>query len=148
MRVREIMSSSPVCCDPQSSLEDVAKLMVEHDCGDIPVVESGNSGRPIGMITDRDITCRTVAQGRNPLELHAADCMSSPVITVTPDTVIEDCCRTMEAHQIRRVAVVDEAGSCCGVVSQADIARAARPKLAAEVVKEVSRPGSTPSRIG
>jgi CBS domain-containing protein len=148
MQVREIMSKDPVCCDPDSSLREVARLMVEHDCGEIPVVEGGNRGKPVGVITDRDITCRTVALGRNPLELTARDCMSSPVITVTPDTIIEDCCRTMEQHQVRRVPVVDETGDCCGVVSQADIARNASKTLAGEVLKEVSRPSSTPSRIG
>jgi CBS domain-containing protein len=148
MQVREIMSKDPVCCDPQSSLRDVARLMVEHDCGEIPVVERGNRGKPVGVITDRDITCRTVAQGRNPLELTASDCMSSPVIIVTADTVIEDCCRTMEQHQVRRVPVVDEAGECCGVVSQADIARKGPKTLLGEVLKEVSRPTATPSRIG
>jgi len=56
MRVREIMSSSPVCCDAQSSLLDVARLMVEHDCGEIPIVDAGDSGRPIGVVIDRDIT--------------------------------------------------------------------------------------------
>jgi CBS domain-containing protein len=148
MRVRELMTDYPVCCDPQMLLGDVARLMVDHDCGDIPVVESGTSRRPIGVITDRDIVCRAVAEGRNPLELRAEDCMSTPVISVTPDTDIEDCCRAMEEHQIRRVPVVDEAGSCCGVVSQADIARAGSRKLAGEVVKEISRPTSTASRIG
>jgi CBS domain-containing protein len=147
MQVREIMSKDLVCCNPESSLPDVARLMVDHDCGEIPVVERGNN-RPVGVITDRDITCRTVAQRRNPLELTARDCMSSPVITVTPDTVIEDCCRTMEQHQLRRVPVVDEHGACCGVISQADIARKAPKTLAGEVLKEVSRPTTAPSRIG
>jgi CBS-domain-containing membrane protein len=74
--------------------------------------------------------------------------MSSPVITVTADTVVEDCCRTMEQHQDRRVPVADEAGDCCDVVSQADIARRPRKTLVGEVLKDMSRPMSTPSRIG
>lgn len=147
MRVREVMSEYPVCCTPDTSLVEVARLMVEHDCGDIPVVESAQSRRPIGVITDRDITCRTVAHGINPLELRAEDCMSSPVIAVLPDASIEDCCRTMEEHQIRRVPVVDEVGNCVGVVSQADIARVGGRKLAGEVVREVSRPTAAASRI-
>ena len=148
MYVREFMSADPVCCTPQSSLAEVARLMVDCDCGEIPVIASADSGKPVGVITDRDITCRTVAKGLNPLDLTAADCMSSPVITVTPDTILEECCRTMEEHQIRRVPVVDEAGCCCGVVSQADIARAGGRRLAGEVVSEVSRASSTPSRVG
>jgi CBS domain-containing protein len=148
MQVREIMSKHVVCCNPESSLGDVARLMVEHNCGEIPVVERGNSGKPIGVITDRDITCRVVAEGRNPLALTARDCMSAPVITVAADAAIEECCRTMEQHQVRRVPVVDESGSCRGIVSQADIARSTSENTAGHVLRELSRPSSTPSRIG
>ena len=140
MYVREIMTTNPACCTPNTSLRDVARLMVERDCGEIPVIERGNNGRPLGVITDRDITCRTVAAGRNPLELTAADCMTTPVVTVTADDSLDACCDTMERHQIRRVPVVDAQGSCCGIVSQADIARAASASITAEVLREVSEP--------
>src|SRR5436190_24386350 len=112
MQVREIMSKDIVCCNPDSPLTEVARLMADHNCGEIPVVEEGDSGKPIGVITDRDITCRTVALGLNPLEMTAKDCMSSPVVTVTSDAVLEDCCHAMEQHQVRRIPVVDEAGRC------------------------------------
>ena len=148
MQVREFMSKNPVCCNPESSLGDVARLMVDHHCGEIPVVEHGNSGKLVGVVTDRDITCRTVALGRNPLELTAKDCMSSPVVMVTTETALEDCCRTLEQNQIRRVPVVNEIGGCCGIVSQADIARVGSEKIAGKVLKEVSRPTSTASRVG
>lgn len=148
MQVREFMSKNPVCCNPESSLGDVARLMVDHHCGEIPVVEHGNSGKLVGVVTDRDITCRTVALGRNPLELTAKDCMSSPVVMVTTDTALEDCCHTLEENQIRRVPVVDGTGGCCGIVSQADIARVGSEKIAGKVLKEVSRPTSTASRVG
>lgn len=118
MQVREVMTKSPVCCPPDLSLKDVARLMVDFDCGEIPVVDV-DAKRPVGVITDRDIACRIVAQGRDPLGLAAKDCMSAPVVTVTPDTPVEECCRTMEEHQIRRIPVIDEGGSCCGIVSQA-----------------------------
>jgi CBS-domain-containing membrane protein len=126
-------------------LKDVARLMVEFDCGEIPVVDSG-AKRPVGVVTDRDIACRTVAQGRNPLDLSAKDCMSAPVVTVTPDTMVEECCRTMEAHQIRRIPVVDEGGSCCGIVSQADLALRMADMQAAHVVKEISRHAGMPAQ--
>jgi len=148
MRVREIMSKDVVCCSQETPLTEVARMMVERDCGEIPVVESGSNRKLVGVITDRDITCRTVAEGRNPLDLTAKDCMSSPVITVTTETILEDCCRTMEEHQIRRVPVIDESGQCRAVVSQADIARVASERLAGEVVREVSRPSVSRSRIG
>ena len=148
MRVREIMSNDVICCTPDTNLREVAQMMARHDCGDIPVVERGDGRRPVGVITDRDITCRAVAEGRNPLELTAADCMSEPVVTVTPDTVLEDCCHTMEQNQIRRVPVVDERGACCGVVSQADIARVAPEARSGHVLREVSRQTGASSRVG
>lgn len=126
-------------------LRDVARLMVDFDCGEIPVVDR-QAKRPIGVVTDRDITCRAVANGRNPLDLSAKDCMTSPVVTVTPDTSVEECCRTMEEHQIRRVPVIDEAGSCCGIVSQADLALRTDAEHTAEVVKEVSRHQTPPAQ--
>jgi CBS domain-containing protein len=147
MQVREIMSDQLVCCTPDTPLREVARLMAEHDCGQIPVADSGGSRKPIGVVTDRDIACRVVGQGRNALELTARDCMSAPVVTVRADASVDDCCRTMEEHQIRRVPVVDEAGNCTGIVSQADIARVASEKVAGHVVREVSRETTSPSRV-
>ena len=138
MRVKDIMSTAVACCSPETKLPEVARMMVEHDCGEIPVVDA--SGVPIGVVTDRDITCRTVAEGRNPLVMEAGDCMTTPCVTVTPETSLEECCQTLEKNRIRRVPVVDEAGACCGMVSQADIARNAPKNETAEVVKKVSEP--------
>jgi CBS domain-containing protein len=116
-------------------------MMVDCDCGEIPVVDSLSTMRPIGAVTDRDITCRAVAQGKNPLTMTAQECMTSPCITIHQDAGIEDCCRLMEEYKIRRVPVVDEWGRCCGIVAQADIAQAV-DEVAAEVLKQVSRPAA------
>lgn len=145
MQVKEIMTEDVACCAPETSLQDVARLMVEHDCGAIPVVEDEDGRRPVGIITDRDITCRAVAQGKNPLDLTAADCMTATCTTVTPDMSVGDCCRTFEEQQIRRAPVVDAKGGCCGIVAQADIAQRADEKQTAEVVQQVSQPTDTPS---
>jgi CBS domain-containing protein len=146
MQAKDIMTESPACCGPDTALPEVARMMVEHDCGEIPVVDKGK--KPVGVVTDRDITCRTVAEGKNPRELTAKDCMSSPVVTVTPETSVEDCCKTMEDNQVRRVPVVDESGACCGMVSQADVAQRGSKDETADVVREVSRPTETSSRVG
>ena len=139
MLVKELMTEDPACCTGQTGLQEVAKMMVDNDCGCIPVVDSENSRMPIGMITDRDICCRAVAEGKNPLELTASDAMTSTVISVTPDTKLEDCLNLMEDSQIRRIAVVDGNGALCGIVSQADVAMSAGDHKTAEVVQEVSR---------
>ena len=145
MKVREIMSYNVACCGSDTPLQDVAGMMVDCDCGEIPVADAG--GRVVGVITDRDITCRAVAQGRNPLELTAADCMTSPVVTVHPDTSFEECCEALEGNQIRRVPVVDEAGRCVGIVSVADIARGASRRATAEVIQRVSKPSARASAL-
>lgn len=139
MQVKEIMTKGPVCCTPSTSLQDAAKLMVDNDCGCIPVVENSSKNNPIGMITDRDITCRIVAVGQNPLDLTVRDAMTESAYTVSPETSLEDCCNLMENKQVRRVAVVDSNGSCCGIIAQADIAINAGNQKTAEVVQEVSR---------
>jgi len=138
MNVSEIMTKDPACCTPDMGLQEVAQMMVDCDCGCIPVVDGENSKMPVGMITDRDITCRVVAKGQNPLDLTAQDAMTTTVVSVTPDTSIEDC-DLMEESQIRRVAVVDENGACCGIVAQADIAMNLSGSKAGEVVQEVSK---------
>jgi len=139
MLVKEIMTNDPVCCTPESSLQDVAKKMVENDCGCIPIVENEETRLPIGMVTDRDITTRAVAMGKNPLDLTAGDLMTPSVVAVSPDTSLEECCNLMEERQIRRIAVVDNSGACCGILAQADIATNASEHKTAEVVQEVSR---------
>ena len=139
MQVSEVMTPSPVCCTPSTSLREVARMMVENDCGCIPVLQEKGGTKLIGVITDRDICCRTVAEGRNPLQLTVGDCMSKQCVTAKPETSLDECCELMERHQIRRVPITDSTGMCCGIVAQADIARRTPAKVTAEVVKEVSK---------
>ena len=148
MQVKDVMTPDPACCTPDSTLQRVAEMMVENDCGEIPVIENVASMLPIGVITDRDITCRTVAKGLNPLVMTVADCMTTPCITVMPDMSLDECCRVMEENQIRRVPVVDASGACCGIVALADIAKHAEKSDTAEVVKEVSESSGSASAAG
>jgi len=142
MQVSEIMTDSPAYATPDTNLHEIAQMMVENDCGCIPIVEGSDSKSPIGMITDRDIVIRTIAENRNPLDLQAEDIMTGGIVTVTPETSVEDCCNLMESKQIRRVAVVDGEGKLCGMVAQADIAINASTDKTAEVVQEVSKGAS------
>ena len=140
MQVKEIMTSNPFCCTADTSLEEVAKAMVEHDCGEIPIVRTSKDRTLVGVVTDRDIVCRLVAQGINPVDETAESCMSTPVVSVRETTPVEECARIMEESQIRRVPVVNGGGMCCGIVSQADIAKNASRKITADLVKDVSQP--------
>lgn len=142
-QIEQIMTKNPICCNPETKIDQVAGMMVQHDCGEIPVVESGQKKKLIGVITDRDIVIRSVARGINPLELSASDCMTSKPVSVKRDTDIERVCQLMEQHQIRRIPVVDENGYVCGMVSLADIATNVDEKETGHMVRNVSQPNQT-----
>jgi CBS domain-containing protein len=149
---RDIMTSDPVYCTPDTGLHEVAKLMVEYDCGEIPVVERIDPEiedilRPVGVITDRDITCRAVAQGKNALEMTVGECMTTPCVTLPENSGVEHCCAVLEQYQIRRAPVVDRDGRLCGIVSQADIARSAPNEQLGDVLRAVSLRSSADSRV-
>jgi CBS domain-containing protein len=133
---RDLMTADPQCCTADTPLNEVAKLMVDCDCGEIPVVEGA---KLIGVVTDRDIVCRVVAKGKNPSDLTAKDAMTQPVISVTEDCSLEEVLAKMEEHQVRRLPVVDGSGCVCGIVSQADVALAGKDSDVGEMVREVSR---------
>lgn len=137
MEVRDLMTTDPACCTADSGLQEVARVMLENDCGAIPIVEDG---RPVGMVSDRDIVVRAVAEGRNPVDMTAGEIMSTPVATVAEDASIEELFDIMEDQQIRRVVVIDAEGQVCGIVAQADIAELADAEDVADVVEKVSEP--------
>ena len=133
---RDVMTPDPACCSADTPLDQVAKMMADNDCGEIPIVDS--SAHPIGVITDRDIVCRVVAEGENPVGRTAKQYMSQPVVTVRADAPLEEVVSTMERHQIRRVPVVDERGCCAGIIAQADVAVKGDERKTAELVREIS----------
>jgi CBS domain-containing protein len=134
---REIMTPDPACCSVNATLDEVAKMMVQNDCGEIPVLDA--TDRIVGVVTDRDIVCRVVAEGKNPMAYTVDTCMTQPVVSVRADAPIEDVVATMEDYQIRRVPVVDEGGCCAGIIAQADLAALRHEHEVAELVREVSR---------
>ncbi len=134
---RDVMTPNPACCTLNTTLDQVAKMMVQNNCGEIPIVDVKD--RPIGVVTDRDIVCRVVADGKNPMAHTAEECMTQPVVTVQEGDPVEQVVTTMEKHQIRRVLVVDERGCCAGIIAQADLAWAEPLSEVGELVREVSR---------
>ncbi|MEQ5825755.1 CBS domain-containing protein [Sulfitobacter sp. NFXS29] len=137
MQVQDIMTSNPTCCDPDTSIQEAAALMAEKSVGSIPVLN--DAGEPVGIVTDRDICCGAVAQGKT-VETPVSEIMSNDLLTVSADDDVESCCNKMEEKQVRRSVVTDESGKCCGVVAQADVAREASGAETAELVEEVSQP--------
>ena len=135
--VSTVMTPSPVGCKLHTCVRDVAKMMLENDCGQIPVLD--DVGAPIGVVTDRDIALRVVAQGGDPMT-QASAVMTTPIKTVQMDSDLKECLALMEDQQIRRVPVVDATGKLVGMVAVADIARACKAQPTASVVREVSQP--------
>jgi CBS domain-containing protein len=119
MQVKDIMTTSPICCGPDDAIERVAALMREHDCGAIPVC-AGNA--LAGVITDRDIVCRAVAGGRLAVTRPVREIMTEPVYTVHQDADVQAAIDTMEVRQVRRLPVVDDDGRVVGIVAPSDLA--------------------------
>ena len=140
MRAADAMTKFPHCCTPETSLEVAARMMIEHDCGAIPVVGDLVNRFPIGIITDRDIVTRVVAVGISPALLSVRDCMTAPAITVADDTSLDTVIDLLEERQIRRVIVVDRNGRCSGIIAAADIASHTSRRKAGELLQHVSMP--------
>lgn len=141
MTIKDIMTRKPATCTRDTGIQEVVKMMVDCDCGAIPVVGSnGQNNKPIGIITDRDIVVRLIAKGQNPLEKTAGDAMTESTVTVRQSENLDQAARQMEKNQIRRIVVVDDSNAIVGILAQADIARQASDDLTGEVVEEVSKP--------
>ncbi len=143
-KAREIMTSDPVCVGPNDTVQAAAQLMKSNHVGPIPVIDG--SGQIVGIVTDRDLAIKVVAEGRAPDSTKVADVMSRDVFTCGPNDDVEQVIHTMEEHQVRRVPIVDE--ECClvGIVAQADVAtRSGEREKVAEAVEEISRPSDRES---
>lgn len=141
MSLQTAMTSDPACATPGTPLTDVARMMVANDCGLLPVVDDLETRKLVGVVSDRDIVIRAVANQRNPLQLTAADVMTAPALSVEADAGMLECCELLEANQVRRMPVVDDGGRVCGIISLADLAQREHDHaLVAEVMREVSVP--------
>jgi len=139
------MTRNVASCAPNTVVEDAAALMVKSDCGALPVIDP-QTRKAVGVITDRDIVARAVAERRNPLGMKVDELMTMPIMAVRPDTSLGKCLTEMEQAQVRRMLVLDDGGRLCGIVSQADIARSAPEHETAELVKDVSMPTVEPAK--
>ena len=134
--VKDAMTSDVKTATPSVSLTDAAKLMKQEDVGSVPVVDGE---RLIGMLTDRDIVVRGIADGSDPHAVTAGDIASRDIVTVRPEDDLEEALRLMAQHQVRRLPVVDD-GQLVGVVATADVAHEAKEKDVGHVVEEISKP--------
>lgn len=141
MKANEIMTSQPVCVTPETPIQEAARLMKDQNVGMLPVVQTEGSKQLIGVITDRDITIRHVAEGHTSTDCPVSEAMTDSVTTASPDSDVGDVMEIMGREQVRRIPIVDERGELVGVVAQADVVLHARDERKAEqTIEEISQP--------
>jgi len=139
--VRDIMTTGVKTIAGTANLQELAKLMSDHDIGAVPVVEVAGNGKVIGIVTDRDIVIRAVAQGKVPAEVEVSHVMSSRIFTVREDDDLDKVFALMSEKQVRRVPVVDAEDRIVGIIAQADVATESdESKKVANVIESISEP--------
>lgn len=137
MTCAEVMTPSPTACQPQHTAIEAAELMRREDCGLVPV--TSENGKLIGVLTDRDIVVKVVAEGRDPRNTAVSEVMSTDLVTCLPQETIETVMEQMAARQVRRIPIVERDGSLVGIVAQADIAtRLGSDHATGQVVQAIS----------
>lgn len=140
MKCSEVMTDNPVCCLPNDSVSQVARVMRREHIGPVPVVNSDRTREIIGIITDRDLAIKVVAEGRDPNRTTVSDVMTHTIVVCRDDDELSSAIAAMEEYQIRRVPVIDHGGRVVGIISQADVATRFHDQvITAEVVEEISR---------
>src|SRR6266516_2234523 len=134
--IQDVMTLNPCAIDADQPVSYAAKMMKDEDVGLAPVVQGD---RLVGTLTDRDITVRVVAEGRDPQTVRVREVASTDVVTVDPHQDLDDALTRMARYQVRRLPVVEEDGRLVGVVAQADVAEEAKAKKVGELVEEISR---------
>lgn len=147
MKIQDIMTRDPSCVSPDSTVREAAQLMKRDDVGIVPVVENTSDKRLLGVVTDRDIAVRCVAEGKDG-SCRVRDVMSSDnLATCKLNDDVDSVMDAMRTEKVRRIPIVDERGSLVGIVAQSDVLRKTRDThKAGETVEEISEPGGRHSQ--
>ncbi len=145
-KISEVMTARPRAVEAKTSVREAARLLESEDVGSLPVVQQG--ARLVGIVTDRDIAVRVVAAGLDPEATRVGDIASRDLVTLTPDDDLDDALALMAREQVRRLPIVAGEDELVGVLSQADVAQAAKEKDVGEVVEAISRPPRGPRVSG
>ena len=136
---KDVMTKGPVYAYPHDTVAHVARLMRSEDIGSVPVVDEDASKQLVGIVTDRDLTIKVVAEELNPVTTKVSEVMTTDVVTCREGDDIETALDAMARNQLRRIPVVDKNNKLIGIIAQADVAtRMNEPEKTAEVVKEIS----------
>lgn len=147
MRVSELMTRDPTCCTPDDTVQTAARAMKDGDCGCLPVVDDVGSRHLVGVVTDRDIAIRALADGLGP-DTRVRDVMTADPACCGPEDDVREVERIMADRQVRRVPIVDDRDCCVGMVAQADLARRERELDDHEVRETIERISEPAARAG
>ncbi len=140
MICKDVMTTDPVCCVPEETVNLAARLMKAEDVGSIPIVEDPESRKLIGIVTDRDLAVEVVAEGRDSKNTRIGEVMKRALFTCRDTDRVEEALDSMALHQVRRIPVVDQQGCIIGIIAQGDLAtRLDEPEKTGEVVALISR---------
>jgi CBS domain-containing protein len=135
-QVREAMTSNPRTVTADSSIAEAARLMRDEDTGIAPITEGT---RLVGVVTDRDVAIKVVAEGKDPETTKVTQIAATTLVTIDPEQDLDEALRLMAQHQVRRLPVVEEDGKIVGILAQADVAQHADASRTGEVVEEISK---------
>jgi len=135
MKVRDVMHDGATWSGPETLVKDLARTMRDEDIGAIPI---GENDRLIGMVTDRDIVVKGLADGLDVSSLTARDVMTGPILYCRANEDVEDAVRLMEEHEVRRLPVIDENKRMIGILALGDISSHGGRELSGEVLQAVS----------
>jgi len=138
----DVMTKDPVCCLPGDLAAKAARLMKSENIGSVPVIENEQSRNLVGIVTDRDLALKIIAEGRPATTTTVDEVMTREVVTCHANDNLQKALDAMAEHQLRRIPVVDDDFKIVGIIAQADVAtRVGQPAKTAEVVKEISQSG-------
>jgi CBS domain-containing protein len=139
-RCEEVMTRGPVCCLPTTMVEEAAQIMKRENIGPIPVIQDEQTRKLVGIVTDRDLALKIVAESRDAKSTKVEAVMTRKVVTCRAEDDVQKALDAMAEHQLRRIPVVDKEGKILGIIAQADVAtRVNQPDKTAEVVKGISQ---------
>ena len=147
MKIHDIMTKDPSCVTPEASVREAAQVMKKEDVGIVPVIEGQSGRRLVGVVTDRDIAIRCIADGKDGT-CRVRDVMSTDgLATCRESDDVDNLMSAMRTEKVRRIPIVDERGSLVGIVSQADVLRkTSDTNRAGETVERISEPGGRHTR--
>ncbi len=133
--IRDAMTAEPTTIEPTTSATEAARIMKSQDVGSLPILEND---RLVGVVTDRDLAIRLLAEGKSG-DTAVGEIASKDVVTVDPQQTLEEATRLMAEHQLRRLPVCEEDGKLVGILAQADVAQSGHDTLTGETVQQISK---------